>query len=129
MIELDGSGTPASEFSKKFLQGMINRMGVSFHKYGYIRDGFPKKVHAIDSLEVRLERYKQDGNTEWLMDAANFAMIEFMHPSHPDAHYSPQDSDTSPGRVGHNGRESRQDNHARGWDMPGPRNPEEWQKQ
>jgi hypothetical protein len=30
---------------------------------------------------------------------ANFAMIEFMHPRHPQAHYKATDSDGSPGRV------------------------------
>lgn len=120
-LVLDVAATPASEYSKNFFQGMINRMGVSFHKYGYIRDGFPKKADAIESLKVRLARYEEDGNTEWLMDVANFAMIEYMHPAHPKAHFDPQDSDTSPGRVGHNGRTSRKDNHAPVWTAPGPK--------
>lgn len=127
-MDIYTDGTPSSEFSKKFIQGMVNRMGVSFHKYGYIKDGFPEKADAVASLEQRLERYKQDGNTEWLMDVANFAMIEFMHPSHPEAHYDPQDSDTSPGRIGINGRKTRAHNTDRVWDMPGPNNPEAWGK-
>lgn len=126
MLEIDTHGTPSSEFSPTFLRGMLSRMGVSFYKYGKIKDGFPSKIHAVDSLEQRLEMYKEDGNTDHLMDVANFAMIEFMHPSHPDAHYIPQDSDTSPGRIGQNGRQSRQPNDARGWTLPGPRNPEAW---
>lgn len=90
---------PWGEYSKKFLQGMMDRMSVSFFKYGRVVDSYPDKVNAVESLEVRLQKYKEDGNTEWLMDVANFAMIEFMRPAHPDAHYDPQDSDTSPGRV------------------------------
>lgn len=119
---------PDSEWSKTFLQGMLNRMGVSFHKYGYVKDGFPEKISAIESLKVRLARYEEDGNAEWLMDVANFAMIEFMCPGHSNAHYSPQDSDTSPGRVGRNGRKSAQENTNRAWGLPGPNNPKDWDK-
>lgn len=109
------TGCPPSEFSKSFIVGMLDRMGVSFHKYGPLKKAYPDKVSAIESLKQRLDRYEQDGNTEWLMDVANFAMIEFMAPAHPSAHFSPQDSDTSPGRVGHNGRKSRRTNDDQVW--------------
>lgn len=124
-MKLETKAIPASEFSKRFLQGMLNRMGVSFYKYGKVREAYPHKVDAISSLEDRLARYKEDGNTEWLMDVANFAMIEFMYPAHPKAHFDPQDSDTSPGRIGHNGRRDRRDNLERVWKMPGPRTPKD----
>lgn len=52
---------------------------------------------AIDSAEERLRLYRETGNTEWLVDLANFAMIEFMHPSHPQAHFRATGSDESPG--------------------------------
>lgn len=120
-FEIDDSGMPPSERSKTFLQGMVARMGVSFHKYGKVADAYPKKVHALDSLKVRLAKYEEDGNTEWLMDVANFAMIEFMHPAHPDAHFAPQDSDTSPGRTGNNGRQSRKGNGEKVWSQPNMR--------
>lgn len=38
-------------------------------------------------MEKRLEKYKETGNTEFLADIANFAMIEFMYPQHLDADY------------------------------------------
>jgi hypothetical protein len=85
-----------TEVSEQFLQGMADRMSVSFYKYGPVKTS---TSDHIKSLEQRLERYKEDGNLEWLMDAANFAMIEFMVPRHPQAHYSPTDSSESPGRV------------------------------
>lgn len=118
---LDRTGMPASEVSPTFLQGMVSRMGVSFHKYGKVKDAYPKKVDAIASLKVRLDKYVEDGNTEWLMDVANFAMIEFMHPAHPTAHFTPQDSDTSPGRQGHNGRRDRRRNEEQVWQAVGPK--------
>lgn len=87
-----------SEFSFPFVQGMQDRMLVSYHKYGPVADGFPHKVDAISSLTDRLREYAATGNTEFLMDVANFAMIEFMYPKHPQAHFRATDSDESPGR-------------------------------
>ncbi len=94
-------GVPESEFSMEFAQGMLNRMAMSYHKYGKVADAYPHKVDALQSMQVRLDKYAATGNTEHLMDAANFLMIEFMHPKHPDAHFAPEDSKASPGRVFH----------------------------
>ncbi len=93
------AGVPASEVSALFIQGAVNRMGVSFHKYGPVAEAYPEKLNAIVSLELRLQRYRETGNTEWLMDVANFAMIEFMLPRHPKAHFRETPSVESPGRV------------------------------
>lgn len=87
------------EVSEDFIDGMRSRMYVSFYKYGPAADAYPHKVNALQSLELRLQKYRDTGNTEFLMDAANFAMIEFMHPSHPEAHFTATDSDQSPGRI------------------------------
>jgi hypothetical protein len=97
---------PPSEFSEKFVEYMRNRMAVSFHKYGPVADAYPAKVDAVASLMKRLERYAETGNTEWLVDAANFAMIEFMHPRHENAHFAGTDSDASPGRVSAGGKQT-----------------------
>ena len=93
------SKVPESEFSNKFAEGMYNRMATSFFKYGKVKEAYPHKVDAIECLKVRLDNYQKTGNTEWLMDVANFAMIEYMHPKHPKAHFIATDSDDSPGRV------------------------------
>lgn len=91
-----------SEVSQTFLQGMADRMAVSFHKYGKVKDA--TGLDNLKNLEARLEKYRETGNTEWLMDAANFAMIEFMVPQMEGAHYRPTDSKESPGRWGRDGR-------------------------
>jgi hypothetical protein len=96
---INTSNVPPTEFSEKFIQGMLNAMAVSFHKYGAVTDAYPHKLDALESLQIRLERYVETGNTEFLIDAANFAMIEFMAPRHPDAHYKATDSTESPGRA------------------------------
>jgi hypothetical protein len=94
-------GMPQSEFSAQFAQGMADRMAVSYCKYGRVAEAYPSRVDAIASLRARLEKYERTGNTEWLMDVANFAMIEFMRPRHKDAHFRPTDSKESPGRKWH----------------------------
>ena len=75
-------------------------MIVSFCKYGPIAEGYQDNVDAIASLKVRLEKYEETGNTEFLTDVGNFAMIEVMLPRHPEAYFRATDSDESPGRVG-----------------------------
>lgn len=90
---------PSTEYSIQFLQGMVDRMSVSFHKYGAVNDGFPYPANALESLQMRLDKYAETGNTEWLMDVANFAMIEFMRPRTLAAHFQATDSDASPGRA------------------------------
>jgi hypothetical protein len=88
-----------TEFSELFVDGMRDRMLVSFYKYGYVAQAAPERVKVLDSLHLRLQKYAETGNTEYLIDAANFAMIEFMHPSRADAHFTPTDSNGSPGRI------------------------------
>ena len=90
---------PSSEVSETFVQGMRDRMAMSFFKYGRVADAYPHKINALESLRKRIERYEETGNTEWLMDVANFAMIEFMHPAHVRAHFKATDSSDSPGRA------------------------------
>jgi len=97
------AGSPESEYSARFLQGMLDRMAVSYFKYGAVVDAYPDKVDALGCARERLARYAQTGNAEELVEASNYLMIEFMAPAHPEAHYDPQDSATSPGRRTHRG--------------------------
>ena len=85
------------DFEEMFVDLMRNRMVVSRHKYGSVADA-AGKVNNISSLTDRLRKYADTGNTEFLVDAANFAMMEFMYPQHPKAHFEGTDSDASPGR-------------------------------
>lgn len=98
-IKIKSKDVPSSEYSFQFLQGMLDRMGLSYYKYGKIVDAYPHKINAIESMKVRVDKYLDTGNIEFLIDAANFAMIEFMLPSHPEAFYKATTSDESPGRA------------------------------
>jgi hypothetical protein len=95
-------------------------MLTSFYKYGPVADAYPERVNALESMAHRLklysegernphfgvegepEFYVEPGNVEYLADAANFAMIEFMFPSNPLAHFTPTDASGSPGRIAQN---------------------------
>jgi hypothetical protein len=105
--------SPSSEFSKQFLQGMLDRMAVSYHKYGPVAEGYPERVDALESLRLRLEQYVETKNTEFLIDVANFCMIEFMHPRLPDAYFEPTDSNASPGRITASGNVNKYDQNKR----------------
>jgi hypothetical protein len=99
VIDPDMSKILKTEFDDEFVNHMKNAMVVSFYKYGALREAYPHKVDAIASLKKRLDMYAETGNTEYLVDAANFAMIEFMAPRHTRAHFLGTDDDGSPGRV------------------------------
>jgi hypothetical protein len=79
------------------IQKMANRMAFSQEKYGDMADSYPHKVNAMANLKQRIEFYEKTGNIEWLLDAANFAIIEAVHPAHAKAHFRSTDSDESPG--------------------------------
>lgn len=83
----------STEYSEKFDEIRKNMMVVSYYKYGAVKDNYKiyKTIDAIKSLKKRLDKYKETGNTEFLADIANFAMIEYMYPQHPDAHYNGTD--------------------------------------
>lgn len=88
-----------TENSAKFHDGMIAAMLVSAYKYGKLAVAYPERVNAIESLKLRLASYAETGNVEHLISIANYAMIEFMHPAHPEAFYAATDAVGSPGRV------------------------------
>lgn len=88
-----------------FIQKMVARMTVSGAKYGEVSSFYPHQGDALTQLRERLRLYQDTGNTEHLVDVANYAMIEFMAPAHPDAHYDPDTE--SPGLQRHDGSRFR----------------------
>lgn len=90
-----------TEYSEKFDELRKKAMVTSYYKYGSLKKNVCGKLtQTMPSLQKRVDLYNQTGNTELLVDIANMAMIEFMYPQHPQAHYEPMDSDKSPGLVG-----------------------------
>lgn len=83
-----------TEYSERFDNIRKDMMIMSFYKYGSLKDNYQKYkcMDAIGNIEKRLQKYKETGNTEFLADIANFAMIEFMYPSIEGAKYVPTDN-------------------------------------
>ena len=89
------------EYSDRFDELRKNRVAVSYHKYGSAKKNFKTgNVQAIPTMSLCIEEYNRTGNTEYLLDAANYLMFEFMYPQHEKAHFRATDSRESAGIVG-----------------------------
>lgn len=89
-----------NEYSTEFDKLRKSRVEVSFYKYGAARDNFGSgRVDAIGSLELCLDKFKNTGNTEYLLDVANYAMFRYMFPL-PGEYFKATDSSESAGTVG-----------------------------
>jgi len=92
------AGVPETEFDPDFVVRMMAAMMVSFHKYGLVAKAYPLKFNAADDVRARMAKYRQTGNKHYLVDAANFAMIEAMHPGRA-SEWGENDAADSPGRT------------------------------
>jgi hypothetical protein len=90
----------AKDFSEAFVNKMRNAIETSYYKYGNANKTYPELAQAYKCIKERLALYERTHNTEYLIDVANFAMIEFMYPAFRDARYTPTDSGSSPGLAG-----------------------------
>ena len=90
----DVNGILKTEYSEKFDEIRKAMMVTSYFKYGSMQENYEKFkcMDALGNIEKRLTKYLETGNTEFLADVANFAMIEFMYPSIPGAKYMPTDN-------------------------------------
>ena len=89
------------EYSEIFDELRKNRVKTSFHKYGSAKINFGEKlVEALPTAQLCVEKYKATGNTEYLVDAANYLMFEFMYPQQEGAFFQATSSGESAGIVG-----------------------------
>lgn len=87
-----------SEYCPEFDALRKNRMIVSFHKYGPLRENYATgRVDAIKSMEMCMDAFHKDHNLEHLVDAANYLMIRFKFPM-PGEEF--KGTDTSAGIAG-----------------------------
>lgn len=84
-------------FSDGFVSKMRNAIEMSHYKYGWASKTYPELAQAYKCIQQRLEMYEKTHNKDYLVDVANFAMLEFMFPAFADAAYRPTDSDGSCG--------------------------------
>jgi len=81
MFFLENKKVLERTFSKDFIEKMKNRLLTSYHKYGDLKTtkNDPRVVRdELKNAEERIKIYKKTGNTEYLVDAANFLMFEYM---------------------------------------------------
>lgn len=89
------------EYSDRFDELRKNRSEMSFYKYGSAEVNFG--MHLVDALatcDKCIRKYRETKNTEYLLDAANYLMFEFMYPSIEGASFRATGSDESAGIVG-----------------------------
>lgn len=90
-----------TEYSERFDELRKNRVEVSFYKYGSSKRNFGERfTNAIENLKLCLAKYEATHNTEYLCDAANYCMFEYMYPQYDDAFFRATDSSESAGIVG-----------------------------
>ena len=104
--------TKPDEYSDLFDTLRQNRVELSFYKYGTAKDNFGMKlVNALESHNLCIQKYIKTGNTEYLCDAANYLMFEFMYPQREGAYFKSTDSNESAGIVGTSIKELYSDKH------------------
>ena len=89
-----------TEYSEQFDKERKYRVEASSHKYGPGINNFGEgRVDAIKTAELCLDAFLKDGNTEHLVDAANYLMFRYMYPL-PGESFRATDSNWSVGTVG-----------------------------
>lgn len=89
------------EYSDEVDKMRKNRVEVSFHKYGPARINFGEGlVKAKSSALMCIKKYEETKNKEYLLDAMNYLMFEFMYPSMEGVFFKATDSSESAGKDG-----------------------------
>lgn len=95
----DGNWT--EDWSSSFIERMQNRVQMSHFKYGSVRKNYRDgNINALASMQKCVDKYREGGNTEYLVDAANYLMFEYKYPQVPGAYFKATDSSESAGIVG-----------------------------
>lgn len=82
-----------TEYSIEFDSKRKNAMLTSFFKYGALKENYARvdcPINATENIDVRLQKWKETGNKDYLVDVANFAMIAYMF---EDGVYEPTDDE------------------------------------
>lgn len=89
------------EYSDEVDKMRKNRVEVSYYKYGPAAINFGEHlVNAKNSATMCIEKYEKTKNKEYLLDAMNYLMFEFMYPSMEGVFFKSTDSSESAGKDG-----------------------------
>lgn len=82
-----------SEWSPTFERLMRNRMLMGALRYGTMEEKrkVGRKWDLVGGIEKKIKSYKETGNTEYLVDIANYCQIEFECGYHPNKHFAALD--------------------------------------
>jgi len=61
-----------------FIEHMVNAMCMSAFKYGDVKEVCGEV--AIEKMNKEIEMFMEDGNTEHMVNVANYAMLRYMFP-------------------------------------------------
>lgn len=82
-----------SQWSPRFEELMRNRLVMGAMRYGRLHAPGKKRYDRVASIQKRVGLYKETGNLEHLVDAANEALLEFEESHHPLRHFGAGDGD------------------------------------
>lgn len=74
-------------WNTKFIELMRNRIRMGRLRYGPSTN----KYNYAEGAKLKLQRYIQTGNLEYLVDVANYAMLEFGAPSKEGTFFKAED--------------------------------------
>lgn len=77
-------------WDETFLKYMFNRLIMGRLRYGPKSPNAPAYDYA-KSIAGKIRLYMETGNTEYLVDIGNYAMLEFRFGAHPNKHFSATD--------------------------------------
>jgi hypothetical protein len=78
-----------SEWSPRFEELMRNRLLMGAFRYGLLEEKrkIGRKWDLVGAIEEKMKLYKDTGNTEYLVDIANYCLLEFECGFHPNKHF------------------------------------------
>lgn len=79
------------QWCPEFEELMRNRLVMGSFRYGLLKNNSGSGFDSIGSALERLRLYRDTGNQEHLVDAANLCLVEFQAETHPNVHMSATD--------------------------------------
>ncbi len=80
-----------SEWCHEFEELRRNRLILGAMRYGLLSASDKWQYDLWAGLQAKLTTYADTGNLEAVVDAANYLMLIYMHPQHPNAHWRAED--------------------------------------
>lgn len=81
----------STEWSQEFERLQRNRMFMGALRYGRLGAAGKPQYDRCTDIKRRVSKYKDTGNLEYLVDAANLCQCEFVEGDHPNKHFSSAD--------------------------------------